>query len=67
VILPQASMARAQALLAGLGFDPGPADGFMGERTRKAIMDFQKAIGLPADGAPSQTLLAELERVAPKR
>ena len=66
-VLPQASMARVQALLVALGFDAGPADGFMGDKTRKAIVDFQKTIGLPADGAPTPSLLAELERVAPKR
>ena len=66
-VLPQASMARVQALLVALGFDAGPADGFMGDKTRKAIIDFQKAIGLPADGAPTPGLLAELERVAPKK
>jgi peptidoglycan hydrolase-like protein with peptidoglycan-binding domain len=38
-----------QALAAG-GFDPGPADGVFGSRTRAAIRAFQASQGLVADG-----------------
>lgn len=55
---------RLQALLTRLGFDTGPADGNMGDRTRRAIMDYQKAAGMVADGTPTRNLLDELERVA---
>jgi len=39
------------------------ADGRAGPKTRKAIRDFQKAVGLPADGYPSRRLV---KRVVPK-
>jgi len=40
----------AQSLLAKLGFDPGPADGVMGAKTRNAIMAFQQRSGMTIDG-----------------
>ena len=39
-------VARIQAALAQLGYDPGPADGVMGPRTRAAIAAFQADYGL---------------------
>lgn len=41
---------RAQAALAALGHDPGPADGIFGPRTRDAAIAFQTAAGLTPDG-----------------
>ena len=56
---PDAERIRAvQRALARLGYDPGPADGLMGPRTRAAIRAFQAASGLAADGG----LTPELER-----
>ncbi|GIL02428.1 MAG: hemagglutinin [Alphaproteobacteria bacterium] len=52
---------RAQQLLAERGFDPGPADGVMGRRTRDAIMDFQRNAGLPVDGEITADLIRALE------
>ena len=43
------TMALQQALK-DKGFDPGPADGKMGPRTRAAMRDFQKKEGLNATG-----------------
>lgn len=40
----------AQRGLADQGFDPGPIDGRLGPRTRKAIRDFQRANNLEPDG-----------------
>src|ERR1700722_17343812 len=40
----------AQQALGGLGFDPGPADGAIGQRTRAAIADFQRTRGLTPTG-----------------
>lgn len=53
-------VARAQELLASMGYDPGPADGEIGERTRQAVMEFQKKTGMPADGEITADLVAKL-------
>ena len=45
-------LAAIQRRLAELGYDPGPADGRAGPRTRTAIQAFQRARGLPAEGEP---------------
>lgn len=39
-----------QSMLQMLGFDPGPIDGVIGSKTKKAAKDFQTAHGLPATG-----------------
>ena len=41
---------RIQAALAAEGFDPGPADGQFGPKTRRAIQAWQQAKGLAATG-----------------
>ncbi len=46
----RAMVRRIQAQLADLGYDPGPVDGLMGPRTRRAIMAFQRAYGLDPTG-----------------
>lgn len=53
-------IAKAQLLLAEKGFDPGPADGMMGERTRQAVMEFQERAGLPANGEITEELVRKL-------
>ncbi len=60
---PQASaeIAKAQRLLRDLGYQPGPADGLMGPRTRDAISDFQRTAGLGVTGAVDTQLLNTLE------
>ncbi|MCE7999644.1 MAG: hypothetical protein HEP70_12355 [Rhodobiaceae bacterium] len=60
---PQASaeIAKAQRLLRDLGYQPGPADGLMGPRTRDAISDFQRTAGLSVTGAVDAKLLSTLE------
>ncbi len=55
---------EVQRLLTRLGYRPGPADGLMGRKTRKAIERFQKDRGLPADSAASAALLARLRSAA---
>ena len=42
-----------QTRLEALGFDPGPPDGAVSQRTRGAIREFQRALGLPLTGEPS--------------
>lgn len=60
---PQASaeIAKAQRLLRDLGYQPGPADGLMGPRTRDAISDFQRTAGLEVSGSVDAQLLSTLE------
>jgi peptidoglycan hydrolase-like protein with peptidoglycan-binding domain len=41
---------EAQQALKDKGFDPGPADGVNGPKTRSAVMDFQKQQNLDPDG-----------------
>jgi localization factor PodJL len=53
-------IARTQQLLARRGFDPGPADGLMGDRTREAIRLFEKQSGMPAHGEVTAELLKRL-------
>ena len=44
------SVTDVQKALARAGFDPGPADGRAGKKTKLAIKHFQAKHGLPADG-----------------
>ncbi len=53
---------RLQQRLADLGYDPGVADGIIGDRTQKAIRAYQKDHQLAQDGYASQSLLARLEK-----
>ena len=62
--LNRSDLQRVQVLLSRLGFDTGATDGTLGDRTRRAIVDYQKAAGMTADGVPTKPLLEELERVA---
>lgn len=51
-----------QRLLAARGFALGEPDGVIGTRTRKAVMSYQAAHGIPADGFPTVQLLEFLRR-----
>lgn len=55
---------QIQTLLNRLNFNPGPADGQMGNRTADAIRLYQKFAGMDEDGAPSRELLEDLRAVA---
>jgi peptidoglycan hydrolase-like protein with peptidoglycan-binding domain len=50
----------AQLSLIQRGYNPGPADGSMGNRTRQAILKFQQDQGLAADGKLNAELLARM-------
>lgn len=50
----------AQKLLTILGFDPGPADGKMGNKTENAITQYQKQQGIPSTGALDSETLARM-------
>jgi hypothetical protein len=45
---------QAQVLLKATGFNPGPADGTLGERTRVALRQYQQVNGLPVTGELDQ-------------
>lgn len=52
---------KTQLALAGKGYKPGAPDGIMGGKTRRAIMQYQRDIGMIADGKISASLLRKLE------
>ena len=51
-----------QAALKAANFYTGNVDGKIGPRTKKAIMEFQKAKGLKADGKVGPRTWAEMEK-----
>jgi localization factor PodJL len=50
-----------QKLLAEKGYDPGPADGLLGQKTIDAISQFQGETGLPKTGSIDTDLVAALQ------
>jgi len=50
-----------QEQLTALGFDTDGIDGILGPNSRKAIRDFQRSRGLPADGYASEKLLTRVQ------
>lgn len=57
----QDTVRRSQIYLAALGFDPGPADGLIGKRTRTAVQNFQRQADLTPTGQISEELLRLLQ------
>ncbi|NVO28718.1 lytic murein transglycosylase [Donghicola sp. C2-DW-16] len=51
---------QLQQKLQARGYDVGGADGILGEKSREAVQDAQKRLGLPADAWPTQALLNQL-------
>jgi N-acetylmuramoyl-L-alanine amidase len=54
-----------QSRLAELGFDVGRLDGEFGSQTVAALRDFQRNMGLPADGTCGPATFKSLDRLAP--
>ena len=50
----------AQEALKTQGFDPGPADGRMGPRTRAALTDYQRKNDLPTTGMLDDATMSKL-------
>jgi len=50
-----------QKALASLGYSPGKVDGVYGPSTKQAVVEFQKASGLTADGVVGPKTLAALK------
>ena len=46
----QALVKTIQTLLADQGYDPGPADGIVGPKTRQAVKAYQQKTGMPETG-----------------
>ena len=59
-MLSAAEMAEVQALLNEAGYDAGPPDGRLGEKTRTGVRSAQQALGLAPDGFPTRDLLDRL-------
>ncbi|MBU3958948.1 MAG: peptidoglycan-binding protein [Candidatus Omnitrophica bacterium] len=57
---------KVQQALKNAGFDPGAIDGIMGEKTKNAIVDFQKSKGLAADAKVDVRTWDELSNYFPK-
>jgi peptidoglycan hydrolase-like protein with peptidoglycan-binding domain len=53
-------MEQLQRKLTQLGYDVGGIDGILGAKTRAAVQDMQKKLGLPADAWPTRQLLNQL-------
>ncbi len=60
----KAEIKQVQILLTDLGFDIGPADGIMGDKTRDAILGFQRANDLSETGQLSAALMDSLENAS---
>lgn len=63
--LSVAERKEIQLRLARAGFDPGPADGIIGPKTRAALSAWQAAQNLPADGFVSPFVLRFLRATLP--
>ena len=67
VIAPaRIGLREAQRLLAGMGYDPGPADGVAGRRTTAALRAFQRDHGLPTSGRLDDATRQALARPSPR-
>jgi len=51
-----------QSSLTRLGYEPGPVDGAFGNRTSRAISEYQKENGLLVTGQPSGALLTHMNK-----
>ena len=58
--LTRSQIQRLQTELNARGFDTGTPDGIVGTGTRQGIREYQRSIGLPADGYPDIDLLKRL-------
>ena len=54
-----------QASLNVLGFDVGREDGIFGQRTDRAVRQFQRNVGLPPDGIVGTTTIEAVARLRP--
>ena len=64
---PPRAIREAQALLAGLGYAPGSADGLWGRRTGQAYRAFLRDAGLPAAQRLTPEALRAMRAIAKRR
>lgn len=62
-VVMEKAVRNIQAILNETGYDAGPVDGLMGNKTRDAIIAFQKDNGMTADGNIDQALVEKLLEV----
>jgi peptidoglycan hydrolase-like protein with peptidoglycan-binding domain len=62
--LTRGEMREVQTLLKAAGYDPGPADGLMGPKTRTAIASFGESHGVELTPEPQLKLLEALRAAA---
>jgi len=60
VLLPDLNVRAAQLLLTYKGFAPGRVDGQIGPRTRSALSEFQRTVGLPVTSEADAATLEKL-------
>jgi hypothetical protein len=60
--LPNLRVRQVQVLLTFLGFNPGIIDGFLGKRTRSAIVSFRETAGFGHAGEIDDELIAALQQ-----
>jgi lytic murein transglycosylase len=60
--LSRSEVKALQAALNQKGFATGQPDGLVGPATRSALRDWQRSVGLPADGFPTSLVLARLQQ-----
>ena len=61
-LLDPSDTALVQSRLRALGYEVSPIDGIRGPKTRGAIRQLQRQVGMPADGKLNKTLLVHLEK-----
>ena len=59
--LTRSQLLVLQAALNARGFDSGTPDGMMGPATQRGVRQYQRSLGLPADGFPTLELLQRLQ------
>jgi peptidoglycan hydrolase-like protein with peptidoglycan-binding domain len=60
---PDPTIVRVQAGLRAFGNDGIELDGKVGERTKRAIEEFQSLFGLPVTGVPDETVVAKMREI----
>lgn len=60
-LLARSQLLALQTALNARGFDTGTPDGLMGPATQRGVRQYQRSLGLPADGYPTLDLLQRLQ------